>query len=145
MADLSITAANVLAASGTRITWGTAGATLTAGKAVYMDAADSNKLKACRSNTATRAACVGIALADAASGQPIPYAAADGTNLNVGATLAVGVLYAVSPTGTGNSGHICPVADVVAEGTGNYVSTLGVATNTSNLKLRIENSGVALA
>ncbi len=45
MADLSITAANVLRGSNARVETGIFGATVTAGQVVYRDASDNNKFK----------------------------------------------------------------------------------------------------
>ena len=44
MADLTITAANVVPGAGARITNGTAGATVTAGQVVYLDPADNRPM-----------------------------------------------------------------------------------------------------
>jgi hypothetical protein len=63
MADLTITAASVLAGSGAKKVNGTAGATITAGQAVYLDSAD-NEYKLADNDSATAAVrtVAGIAL-----------------------------------------------------------------------------------
>lgn len=136
MADLSITAASVVAGSSARIAHGVAGAALTAGQAVYLDAAD-NRYKLADSNSVTPAARVpvGIALNGAASGQPV--AVAEKGPVTIGATLTAGVALYLSDT----PGGIAPVADV---GSGEYSSIIGMATSTTVLDVDIQSSGVAL-
>lgn len=136
MADLTITAANVIAASGATINWGTAGATITAGQAVYKDSADNNDYKLCDADAAGTANCDGIALCGASDGQPI--AVITQGNLNPGATVAVGTVYAVSTT----AGGIAPEGDLAS---GDYVTTLGIGTTASNIKIDINNSETAHA
>lgn len=133
MADLSVTAASVVTSSGNALD-GTAGATITAGQVLYVDTADSNKLKLAQADgTALQATVAGIALHGAASGQPIRYQAT-GT-INVGATLTVGQVYVVSAT----AGSIAPYSDLTSS---DYVSVLGVATTAAILSMQIQNSGV---
>jgi predicted transcriptional regulator len=88
MADLSITAADVQPASDTRKKTVTAGATITAGQAVYLDTTDSNKAKLADASAQASSVAEGIALHGAASGQPLTIAIGGGIDL--GATLAVG-------------------------------------------------------
>lgn len=137
MADLSLTAANVVPGSGARITTGTAGATITAGQVVYLDAADNRfKLADADSGTAGVRVPFGIAVNGAAAGQPLSVQTAG--NLALGAVLTAGVAYYLSPT----AGGIAPVADLL---TGDYPTILGIAASTSVLKVDIQPSGVALA
>lgn len=138
MADLTVTAASVLAAEGATILSGTAGATITAGQVIYKDTSDSNKMKLCDSDggTAIIRTPAGIALHGADSGQPIDYCTEG--DINVGATLAVGRIYVASDT----AGGIMPSADLEA---GDYTSVLGVATTASNLKMKLIIGGVAYA
>lgn len=136
MADLTITAANVVAAADAKIGRGTAGAAITAGQSLYLDSADGRmKLADANSGTAAARSCAGIALHAASSGQPIAYAYEG--DVNPGATLTVGEIYVLSAT----AGGIAPEGDLT---TGHYVGILGVATTASNLRLRINNSGVAV-
>jgi len=133
MADLSQTAANVVKSSGS-IQNGTAGATITAGMPIYLDADDNNEAKPCEAgDTAAKANAVAIALNGASDGQPVSYLAS-GT-INLGATLTVGTVYCVSQT----SGKICPNADLV---TGDMVTVLGIATTAALLSLDINASGI---
>lgn len=131
MADLTITAANVLG-FGTKKE-GTAGATITAGQAL-MKATDGD-LEPASDDSVENADCVGIALIGASSGQPVLYQKAG--NINLGATLAVGKVYVLS-----SSGGIAPVDDVAG---GEFVTVLGVAISTSQLKQQMIVSGVAAA
>lgn len=132
MADLTITAANVLAASGATTYDATAGDTITRGQAVYLDSADSNKAKRARANAATTDEVKGVALQDVASGQPLRIIT--GGDLNIGATLVVGKVYVLSAAAAGG---VAPVDDLV---TTNYVSVIGVASTASNLQVKLNNS-----
>lgn len=134
MADLSITAGNVLAADGavSKAEF-VAGAAITAGQAVYIDAAASSVAKLAQADgTSAEATLKGIALNGAAVGQPVMIATSG--SLDVGATLVVGMVYCVSTA----AGGICPYADL---GSSHYVSIVGVATAADALKLAIVNSG----
>lgn len=131
--DVVVTAANVSRVSGPTIA-GTAGAAITAGQVLYLDASGNLQPAKC-SGTAVLAGAVGIALNSAPGvGQPVVYAPS-GTVVGFGAVLASGQIYGLSAT----TGNICPVADLT---TGNYTVILGVATSTSNLQLSIVASGV---
>jgi len=135
MADLSITAANVSADDDavSKQEW-TAGATITAGQAVYIDSSDSNKAKLAQSDgTEAEAEVKGIAMNGAASGQPVIIATSG--DIDLGATLTVGTIYVLSQT----AGGIAPSADLT---TGDYVSILGVADAADNLVIAISNSAV---
>lgn len=136
MADISITAANVVAGSGATTENGTLGATVTAGQVVYKDSADG-LWKLADNNSATAAARTphGIALNGGASGQPVRVLTAG--LITIGGTLVAGVAYYLSDT----PGGICPVADLL---TGEYPTFIGIATSTSVLKVNITASGVAL-
>lgn len=136
MADLTITAASVLAGSGAKKINGTAGASVTAGQVVYYDR-DANSYKLADNNSATAAvrapAC--IALNGAATGQPLTVLTSG--PITIGATLTAGVAYYLSDT----AGGICPVADL---GAGEYPSIIGLATSTSVIDVKIQSAGVAL-
>jgi hypothetical protein len=138
MADLSITAANVVADSGAvSIQTYTAGATITAGQAVYIDTANSNVIKLAQSDgTALEATVKGIAMHGAASGQPIAVAVSG--DLDLGASLTVAQVYILAQT----AGGIAPVGDLAS---GDYLSIIGMGTVADNFKLSITNSGVEKA
>lgn len=134
MADLSITAASVVRGTDSQQPdQMTAGATITAGQAVYKDTSDNDKAKlADNDDTSAKATAWGIALNGAASGQPV-LVHRQGP-ITIGATLTVGETYVLSST----AGGICPIGDL---GTGDYVTHLGIATSTSSLAVKIHASG----
>jgi len=131
MADISITAANVKTGTGAAVTTGTAGGTITAGQPVYIDASDSNKIKAADANaSAATAAAVGIALNGASANQPVSYCTRDSAGFTVGATLAIGDVLYVSNTAGGIT--VTP-GDLT---TGSYVVVLGIMTSTTLAKIQ---------
>jgi len=136
MADLTITAANVLALAGSAVSRGVAGATVTAGQTVYLDTSDG-KWKLADNNSATAAVRSpgGIALNGASNGQPLSVLTAG--PITIGAAVTAGVAYYLSDT----PGGICPVADL---GSGEYPTVIGIATSTTALNVQINSSGVAL-
>lgn len=137
MADLTITAASVLPLTGAKKARGLAGATITAGQAVYRDASTGKYLLAdSDSATAPVRELYGIALNGASDGQPIEVQT--GGDITIGATLTAGTTLYLSPT----AGGICPLADIQV---GDYYSIVGIAISTSVLRLAIANSGVARA
>lgn len=74
MPDLAVTAANVLKSASGNSDIGVAGATITQGQVLYIDTADSNKLKLADADAASPAYVVaGIAECAASAGQPIVY------------------------------------------------------------------------
>lgn len=136
MTDIVITVANVAGGTNAKREQGTAGATITAGQAVYFDATTGKYLLA-DSNSATAAArqALGIALHGALAGQPL--AIQKSGDITIGGTLVAGVAYYLSDT----PGGICPVADV---GAGEYVCLLGLAKSTTVLAIDIQFPNVAL-
>lgn len=135
MADISVTAGNVLAASDATIVHGTSGETITAGQCVYLKASD-NRYWLTDGDAAATAAAAGASLVAASAGQPL--AVCTGGNINLGATLAIGEPYWVSLA----AGGICPFADIAV---GDFTTFLGIATTASNLKMSICIGGVAQA
>lgn len=137
MADLSITAGNVVAARPARKKSGTAGAAITAGQIVHASPTTGRYIL-----SDVDAAGVGdvtefaIALNGASDGQPLTVAT-DG-DITLGAVMTAGITYYLSPT----PGGIAPVADVLS---GDNVIVLGVAKSTSVLALKPIISGVTLA
>lgn len=105
-ADVSITAANVAPSTNAQTTQAVAGATITAGQAVYLDSTTNTIKLADANNTVLTADAVGIAINGASSGQPIIYQT--GGDITVGGTVTVGGVYLVSA----NAGGIAPVADL---------------------------------
>jgi hypothetical protein len=137
MADLTITAANVApVGSSTQRQTGTAGASITAGQSVYVDGADSNKVKLADADAAASAAAVGVALHAAAANQPITYATSG--PVTIGATPVVGQWYAVSTT----AGGIAPLADLSS---GDFITILGQCEEAGKINVKLNVSTVALA
>jgi hypothetical protein len=136
MADIVITAANVVAGTGAKTEQGAAGAAITAGQWVYRDPSTGKYLLA-DSNSATVAARTprGVALNAAALNQPLTILV-DGP-VTIGGVLVAGVAYYLSDT----PGGMCAVADV---GSGEYSTVLGMATSAAILDVDIQSSGVAL-
>lgn len=137
MADISITAANCVPVAGSLIGYGTSGATITAGQAIYLEASSNTwKLADNNSATAEARAATALALTGSSSGQPIAYITA-GNSVTLGGTMTAGVAYYLSDT----PGGICPVADLSS---GEYPQVIGIATSTTVLRLSFTASGVAL-
>lgn len=137
MADISVTAASVLASATALVErTGTAGASITAGQVVYKDSSDG-LLKLADSNSATAAVrgAYGIALHAASTGQPLAVARRGPVTFN--AVLTAGTTYCSSTT----AGGICPQADIT---TGGEVVILGQALSTTSLDLNINDTGVTL-
>lgn len=133
MADLSITAANVVAGSGAKKTTGTAGASVTAGQVVYLDSATNTyKLADTDSATAAVRSPAGIALHAASANQPLTVLTTG--PITIGATVAVGDVYYLS----GTAGGLAPAADVAA---GDYPCIIGICTSTTVLDVKIHEAG----
>jgi hypothetical protein len=136
MADLTITAANVVAGAGAVTEDRVALAAVTAGQVVYADDVTGNVgLADNNSGTAQIRVVRGIALHAAAIGQPVKVHRSG--PLTIGATMTAGVAYYLSAT----PGGICPVADL---STGMFPTILGIATSTTVLNVNIQAAGVAL-
>lgn len=122
MADLTITAANVVLSSGSSSS-ALAGETITAGQAVYQNSATLAVWKAQCDGTAAEATAVGVALNGGGAGQPIAYAL-PGSTINIGATTVKTSTYHLSAT----AGGVCPEADLVST---NKRTRIGYATATT--------------
>jgi hypothetical protein len=140
MADLAVTAASVLASTGgaavIRSTY-KAGATITAGQAVYLGAASTWLLidqdaAATGNELATEH---GIALNGASSGQPINVCIYD-TAFTPGCTMTLGVAMYASDT-AGGIGHDIP-------GSGSYPVFLGIPKTTTVMFLNPVASGTVI-
>ena len=136
MADLTITAASVIAATDAVTESRNAGAAITAGQVVYYDSAtDTYKLADSDSATAAVRSPRGIALNGGGTGQPILIIKSG--SVTIGATMTAGLAYYVSKT----AGGVCPVADIAS---GGYATVLGISTSTTVFKVNITESGVAV-
>jgi len=129
MADITITAANVVKSSSGITAVGTAGATITAGQALYIDTADSNKLKlADADGTSPVNAFAGIALHASLANQPIVYLVSDPV-FTFGGTVLAGDTIWLADTAGG-------ITKTFAElETGDKVTVLGVALSTTTMIL----------
>lgn len=138
MADLTITAANVVRGTGAVIETGVAGASALAGKTVYKDTTDGDKFKLCDADGATALirTTYGIALHAAEPNQPLTVLK-DGP-ITIGATVAVGTIYCQSNT----PGGIMPAADL---STGEFTTIIGIATSASVINVKLNSGGVAFA
>lgn len=135
MANLSITAANVVADSSASREAGTAGEAIAAGEAVYYASATRKWMLAdADSATAEARRPTGIALNTAALNQPVDVLKSG--DLTVGAVLTAGAAYYLSD----DPGKICPLADVTG---GDYICLIGLAKSTSVLAVAIQYPNVA--
>lgn len=132
MADLIITAANVAFTSGSAPTAVQVGEAVTAGQALYP--ASDGKYYLGDADDSTKDAVTKIALSAAAADQ-YTAVAGDGDTLDLGATLTVGETYVLSDT----PGGIAPIGDLA---TGDYVTSLGVASAAGAITLDIDATGV---
>lgn len=142
MADLVITAANVVTGTNSSTQYKIAGATLTAGQVVYIKVADGKAYPAqsngpAPSTNLANAAAFGIALNAASAGQPVAIEVSG--QITIGATVAIGTIYVVSAAVAGN---ICPWADL---GTNNWLTILGYADTATTLQLVINATGIGHA
>lgn len=134
MADITITAANVKLAAGSNVFVATAGEALTQGQPVIQTGNDWFRARA---TTAPLAKCQAIVLTPAATGEPVVLARG-GTEVNLGATLEVGTVYAVSA----NLGGIAPIGDLLST---EFITTLGTAKTAAILLFNPQPSGIAKA
>lgn len=139
MADISVTAASVLASSGATIIKNyNAGATITTGQTVYLDTTTST-WKLVDSNAAVTgnelATIKGIALHGGASGRPLAVCTKD-TDFTPGGTLTNGTAVYSSVTAGGIT-HDVPT-------TGAYPTFLGMAKSTSKMNLNPTASGAVI-
>ena len=135
MANLSVTASQVLLVSGSKSV-GAAGAAITAGQTLYLDVS-ANTLKLAQADgTSEEATFKGIALCDAASGQKIVYAAGVGTvvNLGAGAAAVEATTYVLSAT----AGSIAVDADISTST--HYKSIVCVGIGSNQVKIAAFNS-----
>lgn len=136
MANLTITAASVVAGVNASVEAGAAGEAVTAGQPVYKSSA-TKKWMLADSNSATAEArhATGVALNSASLNQPLDVQ--KGGDITIGATLVPGTAYYLSDT----PGAICPLADI---GSGEYVCLLGLARSATVLTLDVQFPNVAL-
>lgn len=138
MTALSITAATVKSQTGGVIENGTAGVSVTAGQAVYLDETTTGEYQLADANSGTAAARKARGIALHAAGAHQPLAIHKSGPLNLGATLTAGVAYYLSSAAAGS---IVPVADLT---TGDYPCLLGMAASASIINVDIQSPGAAL-
>jgi hypothetical protein len=135
MADLTITASNVVAGSNAVIETKLTSGAITAGEVVYLDANDKYNLADTDSATPAVRKPRGIALNSAASGQYMTIIKEG--DVTLGSVLTKGSIYVLS----GTSGKIAPTADLAS---GDYTAFLGTALSATVLKLKIHAPDVAI-
>lgn len=130
MAELTITAAQVLSGADADYFQGIAGQAITAGQSVYLDTLTNRVRLADANGSQDSAEAIGIALNEAAAEQPVRVQT-NGT-LTLGAAAAPGVsnVYIVG----GTPGGIAPSADKVA---GWYATILGVGAPNNTLRMAV--------
>lgn len=139
MADLAITAANVLKSATASQADAVAGEEMDAGTPIYLDASDGNKAKKADANaSAAAAACVGITVNKAFTGQPIRYLTSDDDFTHGLTGVAAGDVLILSAT----AGRIAPVADLAS---GWFPTVLMVAKSATKAHLAITRGSVAKA
>lgn len=133
MADLSITAANVVAGTGATFKDGTAGATILAGQPCYLDSATTTyKLGIC--NALAASDVIGIAMHNALTGHPLRMQT--GGEITIGATVEIGRVYVLSV----NAGMIGVAADLSA---GEFPFVIGIGKTAAIITLVMRGTGVA--
>jgi hypothetical protein len=131
MPVLSITASSV--ATTGEYEQKTAGATITAGQALYYDASTNRMKLADADSSSTTRVFYGIALNAASTGQPV-FVQRTGS-ITIGATLIPGMQYVLSNT----AGGIMPISDLIS---GDYFVPIGTATSASVLLLNPNQNAI---
>jgi hypothetical protein len=142
MADISITAANVAMGAATTPTRVVQyGEAVTQGQPLYR-ATDGKWYRTDANDGVAKAAVGAIALTPGATNAfglvALPAATPGQSLVNLGATLAVGMPYAVSA----NVGGIAPIGDITST---QFVSIIGIATTTALLDFQPSISNTAKA
>jgi hypothetical protein len=136
MADLVPVTSSVVASQTGNVA--TAGVAITAGQVLCDDPANTSQVILANATDPDRAKIRGIALDNAAAGQPVVYTGGVAGAINLGTTLAQGETYVLSA----NDGNIAPVADLVA---GNYVTYIGIGASASSMTLMVRATGITIA
>jgi hypothetical protein len=139
MADISVTAANVVQVGTGNIGQQglLAAATITAGEPLYINSSTNALALAGNGLTTPGFIVSGIALANAAAGQPVVFGVS-GIRLTISTSLVVGAPYFLS----NNAGKICPVGDLA---TGYNVVLLGFAISATDIIFGFNNTGLVHA
>ena len=128
MADITVTAANVLARAGATVLQQKVFEAVTAGQSVYQAAANNNWGLADANVSAEASGNTGLGIAvTSAPGAGQPFLVFRAGIIKIGGTVAVGAQYGVSNT----AGGIAPTSDV---GVGGYSSFIGIGLNTTDIE-----------
>lgn len=143
MADIIQTAASVAAgASSLRTEMVVYGEAVTQGMPLYQDPTTSKYFQCDANDGIAKAACSRIALTpggtDGFGLVAVPATTSGKSLVNLGATLAVGTMYAVSAA----KGAIAPIADITST---QFVTTIGFAVSASLLDFQVTICTVAKA
>jgi hypothetical protein len=129
MADLVITASQVVPGAGAQFTHLPAAAAITVGQAVYKNSSGQAALADCDAS-ATAAAAIGISISQSAgAGQYVTVQTGGDLVLGAGAAPVNGTIYLVSDT----AGAIKPVADLDS---GDFVTILCVGKGSNTVAVR---------
>ena len=135
MANLTQTAAEVgVRGSTCKLLVVQAGEAVTQGMPLYRLATDGKYYKAESGDTEAKALAIGVAMTPAAADEHACICTGGG-NVDLGATLTAGEVYAVSAT----AGSVCPTSDLVST---DYVTILGVAASTAAIALDINATAI---
>jgi len=137
MSDRALTPDNVVPTASAVIERGIAYHQINAGDLLYIDAANSNKLRNASNTDASTAELVGIALNSAEANQPIAYATSGDVNVLANEVVA-GTVYVLGAS----AGNISPAGDLDSTSNTRYCSVIGVGINSTTLRVHIINSGV---
>lgn len=136
MADISITAANVIPSANAKIVRKAAAETITAGQTLYLNT--SGLVAKADANLSAAASTVyGIAVNGGGAGQLINVVKEDPA-LRIGATIAIGDILILSAT----AGGIAPAADLAS---GHYGTVLGIGISTTEINFKPIAAGAAKA
>lgn len=124
MADLTITATQVLPSTGAQYVDGLAGVAITAGQACYKSTGDTILLADADAGSNAAANVQGIALNNAAAGQPVRLQSTGTIILGAAAAPVKGTIYVLS----GGAGGIAPAADLAVA---DRVTIIGVGGTTA--------------
>ena len=132
MADLTLTAANVIATEATTAS-AIAGEAITVGQVVYISTSDGKAYKALAAGTALQARAAGIALGSAAAGQPVVYATRGKIASQTSTYAAKG--HTIILAGTAGGLHAVDVDGPPAST--EHLTLIGFASGTAELTLNI--------
>ena len=126
MADVTLTGSGVVAGAGAVVIEGTAGETITQGKAVYL-LASTNEYMIADCTDADKDAVIGFATTASIDGGPIKVLSEG--DMTTASELTAGTVYILSA-----SGAICPAADFSVAT--DALTVVGAASSATNLKVK---------